>query len=80
MILISQITISYLHFDENYLIFILLLLLFLYLIPSFVICILLEGYLCGDEEGNEHHEGEHVEADVVVPLPLVHLAPKGSRK
>ena len=30
--------------------------------------------LRGYNEGDEHHEGEHEEADVVVPLPGVHLA------
>ena len=33
-----------------------------------------ELYLGGHQPGHEHHEGEHVEAHVVVPLPLVHLA------
>ena len=33
-----------------------------------------ELYLRGDDECYEHHEGEHEEADVVVPLPRVHPA------
>ena len=33
-----------------------------------------ELYLRGDDECDEHHEGEHEEADVVVPLARVHPA------
>ena len=33
-----------------------------------------ELYLRGDDECYEHHEGEHEEADVVVPLALVGVA------
>ena len=43
--------------------------------PADTVC-LLEGDLSGYEEGDEHHEGEHVEANVVVPLSMVHLTPK----
>ena len=42
--------------------------------PADSVC-LLEGDLSGYEEGDEHHEGEHVEANVVVPLSMVHLTP-----
>ena len=35
-----------------------------------------ELYLCGDEQGANHHEGEHVEAHVVVPLALVQITPE----
>ena len=35
-----------------------------------------ELYLCGDEQGANHHEGEHVEAHVVVPLAIVQVTPE----